>query len=103
MVGRVPLIPLFPAGNTTPTIPHMFSKRKDVGFPFGCANATAVDGLRGRSMSAKLTRGCGSLSAASPAWGGLSVEKTVERKHDAKDVRNNRAAETKRVRKTAPA
>ena len=32
MVGRVPLIPLFLAGNSTPTIPHMFSKRKDSGF-----------------------------------------------------------------------
>ena len=37
MVGRVPLIPLFLAGNSTQTIPHMFSKRKDSGFPFGCA------------------------------------------------------------------
>ncbi len=32
MVGRVPLIPLFLAGNSTPTIPHMFSKRKDWAF-----------------------------------------------------------------------
>ncbi len=35
MVGRVPLIPLFLAGNSTPTIPHMFSKRKDSGFLHG--------------------------------------------------------------------
>ena len=27
MVGRVPLMPLFLAGNATPTIPHLFSKR----------------------------------------------------------------------------
>ena len=31
MVGRVPLMPLFLAGNATPTIPHLFSKRKDSG------------------------------------------------------------------------
>ncbi len=43
IVGRVPLIPLFLAGNSTPTIPHMFSKRKDSGFPFGCADAAAAD------------------------------------------------------------
>ncbi len=33
LVGRVPLIPLFLDGNSTPTIPHKFSKRKDSGFP----------------------------------------------------------------------
>ena len=33
MVGRVPLMPLFLAGNATPTIPHLYSKRKDSGFP----------------------------------------------------------------------
>ncbi len=27
--------------NSTPTIPHMFSKRKKAGFPFGCADAFA--------------------------------------------------------------
>ncbi len=31
--GRVPLIPLFLAGNSTPTIPHVYSRRKDSGFP----------------------------------------------------------------------
>ncbi len=29
MVGRVLLMPLFLAGNSTPTIPHIFSKLKD--------------------------------------------------------------------------
>ena len=35
MVGRVPLIPLFLAGNSTPTIPHKFRKHKSSGFPAG--------------------------------------------------------------------
>ncbi len=39
MVGRAPLIPLFLAANSTQTIPHKFSKRKDSGFAFGCADA----------------------------------------------------------------
>ena len=39
MVGRVPLIPCFLAGNSTQTIPHMFSKSRDYGFPFGCADS----------------------------------------------------------------
>jgi hypothetical protein len=50
MVGRVPLIPLFLAGNSTPKIPHIFSKRKDSGFPYGCAHATATDGLLGSNV-----------------------------------------------------
>ncbi len=34
MVGRVPLMPLFLAGNATPTIPHLFCKRRTgEGFP----------------------------------------------------------------------
>ena len=50
MVCRVPLIPLFLAVSSTPTIPHMFSKRKDSGFPFGCADAAAADGRRGSNV-----------------------------------------------------
>ncbi len=41
------LIPWFLAGNKTPTIPHIISKRKDSDFPFGCADAAALDGRRG--------------------------------------------------------
>jgi hypothetical protein len=36
--------------NSTPTIPHMFSKRKDSGFPYGCAYAAAADGRRGSNV-----------------------------------------------------
>ena len=50
MVGRVPLIPSFLAGNSTPTIPHMFSKNKAAGFPSGCADAAALDGRRGSNI-----------------------------------------------------
>ena len=35
MVGRVPLMPLFLAGNATPTIPRMHSKRQGFRFPHG--------------------------------------------------------------------
>ena len=44
LVGIVPLIPLFLAGNSNPaTIPHMFNKSKDSGFPYGCADAAPTD------------------------------------------------------------
>jgi hypothetical protein len=71
MVGRVPLMPLFLAGNATPTIPHMYSKRKGSGFPMGCADSAAVDirhGSIAAAMSMRLTRGCGNLGVASHAW-----------------------------------
>ncbi len=65
LLGRVPLIQLFLDCNSTPTIPHKFSKRKDSAFPCGCADAAALtDGAA--AMSTKLTHGCGSLDAASP-------------------------------------
>jgi hypothetical protein len=41
MVGRVPLIPLFLAGNSTPTIPHQHSQHKRSGFLLG-SSAAAV-------------------------------------------------------------
>ncbi len=47
MVGKVPLIPLFLAGNSTPTIPHKYSKHKNSGFPMG---TVAQDGRRGSNV-----------------------------------------------------
>jgi hypothetical protein len=47
MVGRVPLIPLFLAGNTTPTIPHKYSQHQRSGFPVGICDSAAEDGRRG--------------------------------------------------------
>ena len=50
MVGRVPLIPLFLAGNSTPTIPHYYSQHKRSGFPVGICDAAAADGRRGSNV-----------------------------------------------------
>ena len=44
MVGRIPLMPCFLDGNTTPTIPHKYSKNKNSCFPAGCADSAAEDG-----------------------------------------------------------
>ncbi len=49
-VGRGPLILLFLAGNSTPTIPHKFSKHKGSVFPFGCADSTTADGRSGSNV-----------------------------------------------------
>ena len=99
MVDRVPLIPLFLAGNLTPTIPHMFSKRKE-GFPLGCANAAALDGLRGSNIY-EVNPWLWQFGRCKPRLGGLSIKQTGERKKVASNARHKRAAETKRARKTA--
>ena len=98
MAGRVPLIPLFLAGNSTPTIPHMFSKRKDSGFPYGCADAAAADGRLGSNVY-EVNLWLWSFARGKPRLGGLSVEQTFERQVAANEASKERAAENRRRRK----
>jgi hypothetical protein len=100
MVGRVPLIPLFLAGNSTPTIPHMFSKNKAAGFPSGCADAAALDGRRGSNIY-EVNPWLWRFGRGKPRLGGLSIDQTAKRQDAVSDVWHKRAAETKRARKTA--
>jgi hypothetical protein len=81
-------------------IPHMFGKRKEAGFPFGCADAAALDGRRGSNIY-EVNPWLWQFGRGKPRLGGLSIEQTGERKHVASDARHKRAAETKRARKTA--
>ena len=101
MRGRVPLVPLFLAGNATPTIPHpgLYSKRKDSGFPTGCADAASVDGRRGSNIY-EVNPWLWQFGRGKPRLGGLSVEDTQERKAAASAERRLRAVETRRRRKT---
>ena len=98
MVGRVPLMPLFLAGNSTPTIPHLYSKRKDSGFPMGCADTASVDGRRGSNVY-EVNPWLWQYGRGKPRLGGLSVQETQVRKQAARDEQNLRAAETRRRRK----
>ena len=99
MVGRVPLIPLFLAGNSTPTIPHMFSKRKESGFPFGCADSAAADGRRGSNVY-EVNPWLWQFGRGKPRLGGLTVEDTTAERMDAvRDERLKRGWETRRRRK----
>ena len=98
MVGRVPLMPLSLAGNSTPTIPHLYCKRKDTGFPMGCTDAAAVDGRRGSNIY-EVNPWLWQFRRGKPSLGGLSVEDTQERRAAASVERNKRAAETRRRRK----
>jgi hypothetical protein len=95
MVGRVPpsLIPLFLAGNSTPTIPHMFSKRKDSGFQYGCADAAATDGLLGSNVY-EVNPLLWQFRRGKPRLGGLTIEGTSKRKDAVSNARHKRAADS---------
>ena len=98
VVGRVPLIPLFLAGNSTPTIPHKFSKRKGTGFPLGCADSAGSDGRRGCNVYEVNTR-LWNFGRGKPRLGGLTVEETSVRKKTVRQDQAKRSAETRRRRR----
>ncbi len=93
MVGRTPLIPCF-LENWTPTIHHMFSKRQDSCFPFGCADAAAAGGRRGSNVY-EVTPWLWQFGRGKPRLGGLSIEGATARKIAARDERIKRGLETR--------
>ena len=92
-------MPLFLAGNSTLTIPHLYSERKDSGFPMGCADAAAVDGRRGSNVY-EVNLWLWQFGRGKPRLGGLSVEATAQRQEAACVEKHKKAAETRRRRKT---
>ena len=91
-------MPLFLAGNSTPTIPHLYSKRKDTGFPMGCADAAGVDGRSGSNVY-EVNPWLWQFGRGKPRLGGLSVEATEERRYARVVEGHKRRAETRRRRK----
>ncbi len=79
MVGRVPLIALFLAGNSTPTIPHKYSQHKRSGFPAGTCDTAAADGRRGSNVC-EVNPWLWQFGRGKPRLGGLSIEKTDDRR-----------------------
>ena len=98
MVSRVLLIPLFLAGNSTPTIPHKFSKHKGSGFPMGCADSAASDGRRGSSVY-EVNTWLWNFGSGKPRLGGLTVKETAMHKETVRKDQANRSAETCRRRR----
>ena len=96
MVGRVPLIPLFLAGNSTPTIPHQYSQHKR-SFPVGICDTAAADGRRGSNLY-EVNLWLWQFGRGKPCLGGLSVEKTDDRKEAAQKERLLHGAETRWLR-----
>jgi hypothetical protein len=100
MVGRVPLIPLFLAGNSTPTIPHKYSQHKGSGFPAGSCDTAAADGRRGSNVyEVNQWLWQSRFGRAKQRLGGLSVEETADRKDIALHELSQRGAETRWRRK----
>ena len=46
VLGRVPLMPLFLLGNSTPTIPHQLRQHRSARFPHGMADAADESGRK---------------------------------------------------------
>ncbi len=93
MVGRVSIIPLFLAGNLTPTILHVFSKSKDSGFQYGCADAAPTDGRLGSNVY-EVNPWLWQFGRGKPRLGGLTIEETTERKDAVSNARHKRAADS---------
>ena len=98
VVGRVPLIPLFLAGNSTPTIPHKFSKHKGSGFSMGSADSAAADGRRGCNVY-EVNTWLWNFGRGKPRLGGLTVEETTVRKKTVRKDQAKCSAETRRRRR----
>jgi hypothetical protein len=76
----------------------LFSKRKDSGFRYGCADAAAAVGRRGSDVY-EVNLWLWSFARGKPRLGGLSVEKTFERQVAANEAIWERAAENRPRRK----
>jgi hypothetical protein len=99
MAGRVPLIPLFLAlrkHDSRSTIPHVHSKRKDLGFPMGCADAAALGGRHGSNVY-EVNPWLWQFGRGKPRLGGLTVEETSYRQLAKNVDRKKRAAETRQL------
>ena len=70
---------MFLAGNATLTIPYLYSKCRESGFPMGSAHSAAVDGRRGSNVY-EVNQWLWQLGSGKPRLGGLTVEETAERK-----------------------
>ena len=79
-------------------IPHLYSKRKDSGFPLGCAENAAVDGRRGSNVY-EVNPWLWQFGRGKPRLGALSVEETAARRQAYRDESPKQAVETRRRRK----
>ncbi len=82
MVGRVLLIPSSLADNSTPTLPHKYSQHKRSGFQVGTCDTATADGQHGSNVY-EVNQWLWQFGRGKLHLGGLSVEKTEDRKEAA--------------------
>jgi hypothetical protein len=80
----------------------MFRKRRDSGFPFGCADSAVVDGGPGSNVY-EVNLWLWQFGRGKPRLGGLKIEQTMARKSALVNELHKKAAETNRRRKAAAA
>ena len=102
VLGRVPLMPLFLHGNSTPTIPHQLSKHQRSKFPYGRADASDRSGRKGSNVY-EVNIWLWQFGRGRPRLGGLSVGDTEERRIAVMQdgARRGHATRTKRKLKAA--
>ncbi len=86
------------ACNSTPTIPHKYSQHKRSSFPVGTCDTAAADGRRGSNVY-EVNPWLWQFGRGKPRLGGLSVEKTDDKKEAALKEQSLCGAETRRRRK----
>ena len=86
--------------NSTPTIPHKFSKHKGSGFPIGSSDTAAADGRRGSNVY-EVNTWLWMFGRGKPRLSGLSEEETAMKKGAVRVEKAKRSAETRRRRKAA--
>ena len=89
------LIPLFLAGNSTPTLPHKFSKHKGSAFPMGSADTADAHGRRGSNVY-EVNTWLWMFGCCKPSLGGLCVEETALKKDAVRVEHAKRCVETRR-------
>ena len=101
VLGRVPLMPLFLHGNSTPTIPHQLRHLQRSKFPHGCADASDESGRKGSNVY-ELNQWTWEFGRGKPRLGGLSVADTEERRIAVRKEGCKRAQSTKAKRSRKP-
>jgi hypothetical protein len=98
MAGRIPLMPCFLVGNTTPTIPHKYRKDRNSCFPAGCADTAADDSLAdGRRCSNVYEVNpwlWQQFGRGKPSLGSLTIEQTLDRQDAASKASDKCQKET---------
>ena len=93
VLGRVPLMPLFLLGNSTPTIPHQLRQHRRSKFPHAEADAADASGKKGSNVY-ELNQWLWRFGRGKPRLGGLSVAESEDRRIAVKQDGGRRGHET---------